>query len=296
MSPRHMLLALAIVAVWGTNFVALKWSLAEVPPFLLTALRYTFTALPALFFIRWPKGVSWRLLALNALFVGILQFSFGFTGLKLGAPAGLSSLVVQTQVFFTMALAVWLLAERPSPLRILGVAVGFVGIGVIALEHLEPTALVPLLLMLGSAFSWGVSNIITKKAGNVDMLGLVVWTSVFVPIPMLILSVLFEGGFGIFAEVASNLTLRGGLSVLFTAYLSTLFGYGAWAILLSRYPANTVAPFTLLVPIFGFGSSALLLGETISAIEIAGSGLVFVGLLVSVFGPRLWALRTPDPA
>src|SRR5688572_17781947 len=125
MSPRHMLLALAIVAVWGTNFVALKWSLTEVPPFLLTALRYTFTALPALFFIRWPKGVSWRLLALNALFVGILQFSFGFTGLTLGAPAGLSSLVVQTQVFFTMALAVWLLAERPSPLRILGVAVGF---------------------------------------------------------------------------------------------------------------------------------------------------------------------------
>lgn len=295
MSPRHLLLALGIVAVWGTNFVALKWSLEEVPPFLLTAFRYTLTALPALFFIRWPRGVSWKLLALNALFVGILQFSFGYTGLKLGMPGGLSSLVLQTQVFFTMGLAVWLLAERPTPLKVVGALIGFGGIAVIAIERFEPTALFPLLLMLASAASWSVSNIITKKAGDTDMLGLVVWTSVFVPVPMLIMSLLFEGGFGVFAEVASNLTWRGGLSVLFTAYMSTLFGYGAWAILLSKYPASTVAPFTLMVPMFGFGSTALLLGERITVLEVVGSVVVFVGLLINVFGPRLWA-RTKEKA
>jgi O-acetylserine/cysteine efflux transporter len=296
MSPRHILLAIVLVAVWGTNFVALKWSLVEIPPFLLTALRYTFTALPAIFFIRKP-AVSWRFMMLYATVVGILQFSLAFTGLKLGMPAGLSSIVVQTQAFFTFLLAVWLLGERPGPIQILGGLIAFGGIGVIALERFEPTALIPLLLMLASAFCWGASNIITKKAGKIDMLGLVVWSALLVPVPMLILSLLFEGGFGIFGDVAANLTLRGGLSVMFTAYLSTLFGYGVWAILLSKYPANTVAPFTLLVPIFGMGSAYLLLRETITSIEIIGSVLVFAGLIVNVFGPRLFlrrAAKSPD--
>jgi len=294
MSPRHILLAIVLVAVWGTNFVALKWSLEEIPPFLLTALRYIFTALPAIFFIRKP-AVSWRLMALYATFVGILQFSFAYTGLKLGMPAGLSSIVIQTQAFFTFLLAVWLLGERPGPIQTVGGMIAFGGIGVIALERFEPTALIPLLLMLAAAFCWGASNIITKKAGKIDMLGLVVWSSLLVPVPMLILSLMFEGGLSVFGEVAANLTLRGGLGVLFTAYLSTLFGYGVWAILLGKYPANTVAPFTLLVPIFGIGSAYMLLGETISPIEVAGSVLVFAGLIINVFGPRLFA-RSPKEA
>lgn len=287
MAPRDLLVTLALVAVWGTNFVALKWSLVEIPPFLLTALRYTFTALPAIFFIRRPN-VPWRFMALYATLVGILQFSFAYSGLKLGMPAGLSSVVVQTQVFFTFMLAVWLLGERPGPIQIAGALVAFGGIAAIALERLEPTALLPLLLMLASAACWGASNIVTKKAGRIDMLALVVWSALIPPIPMFVLSLLFEGGFGVVPQVLDALTLRGALSTLFTAYLSTLFGYGVWAIMLGKYPANTVAPFTLLVPIFGIGASRLLLGETISGLEIAGSALVMLGMVVNVFGPRVW--------
>jgi O-acetylserine/cysteine efflux transporter len=286
MSPRDLLITIALVAVWGTNFVALKWSLVEIPPFLLAALRYTFTAFPAIFFIRRPN-VPWRFMLLYATFVGILQFSFAYSGLKLGMPAGLSSVVVQTQVFFTFILAIWLLGERPGPIQIVGALVAFGGIGVIAIERLEPTALLPLVLMLCSAAAWGASNIITKKAGKIDMLGLVVWSALIPPIPMFILSLLFEGGFAVVPQVLGDLTWRGGLSTLYTAYLSTLFGYGVWAIMLGKYPANTVAPFTLLVPIFGIGASRLLLGETISAYEIAGSALVLAGMVVNVFGPRV---------
>jgi O-acetylserine/cysteine efflux transporter len=289
MSPRHLLLALLLVAVWGTNFVALKWSLEEIPPFLLTALRYLLTFLPAAFFVPWPKRVSWKLLALNALFIAILQLWFLYTGLNLGMPGGLTSLVAQVQVFFTMGLAAWLLAERPPAIKVLGAAIGFCGIAVIGIERFEATALVPLLLVLLASLSWSVSNIIVKKAGDVDMLGLTVWTSVFVPVPMFVLSLMVEGGFGMLAEVAQTVTWRGGLSLLFTAYLSTLFGYGAWAYLLAKYPASTVAPFTLLVPIFGFGSAFLLLGESVTAIEVIGSAVVFVGLLINVFGPRVLA-------
>ena len=290
MSPRHLFLALLLVAVWGTNFVALKWSLEEIPPFLLTALRYIFTALPAIFFIRKPD-VSWRFLALYGFVVGILQFSFAYTGLKLGMPAGLSSIVIQIQAPFTFILAIWLLGERPQLLQLVGGVVALAGIGVIALERIEPTALIPLLLMVLGALSWAGSNIIAKKAGNIDMVGLVIWSSLVVPVPMLILSVLFEGGLGVFAQVAGDLTLRGGLSVLFTAYLSTVFGYGVWAILLGKYPASTVAPFTLLVPIFGFGSAFLFLGESVTTIEVIGSAIVFLGLLINVFGPRILARR-----
>jgi O-acetylserine/cysteine efflux transporter len=288
MSSRDLLAALLLVAIWGANFVALKWSLVEIPPFLLTALRYVFTAFPAIFFVRRPN-VPWRFMALYALFVGILQFSFSNTGLKLGMPAGLSSIVLQVQAFFTVLLAVWLLGERPGWLQVVGALIAFAGIGVIALDRLEPTALIPLLCMLASAVAWSASNIITKKAGRIDMLGLVVWSALFVPVPMLVLSLLFEGGPGVFAEVAGALTPRGGLSLMFTAYLSTLVGYGVWAMLLGKYPASTVAPFTLLVPIFGFGSAFVLLGESVSASEVAGSLLVFLGLAVNVFGPRVLA-------
>lgn len=290
MSPRDLLIATLLVAVWGTNFVALKWSLEEIPPFLLIALRYTFTALPAVFFIARPN-VSWRFMALYATFVGILQFSLAYTGMKLGMPAGLSSLVVQTQVFFTFILAVWLLGERPGLLQIVGTLVAFAGIGAIALERLEPTALLPLVLMLASALCWGASNIITKKAGRIDMLGLVVWSALIPPIPMVVLALLFEGGLGVVPQVLDALTLRGALSTLFTAYLSTLFGYGAFAILLGKYPANTVAPFTLLVPVFGLTASFLLLGETVSGLEVLGGLLVFAGLMVTVLGPRIAARR-----
>jgi O-acetylserine/cysteine efflux transporter len=288
MSSRDLLAALLLVAIWGANFVALKWSLVEIPPFLLTALRYVFTAFPAIFFVRRPN-VPWRFMALYALFVGILQFSFSNTGLKLGMPAGLSSIVLQVQAFFTVLLAVWLLGERPGWLQVVGALIAFAGIGVIALDRLEPTALIPLLCMRASAVAWSASNIITKKAGRIDMLGLVVWSALFVPVPMLVLSLLFEGGPGVFAEVAGALTPRGGLSLMFTAYLSTLVGYGVWAMLLGKYPASTVAPFTLLVPIFGFGSAFVLLGESVSASEVAGSLLVFLGLAVNVFGPRVLA-------
>lgn len=289
MSPRDLILALFVVTVWGVNFVAIRWGVDEVAPLLMTALRYTLAALPAVFFIRRP-AVSWRVLIGYGFAIGVAQFGLLFMSIKLGMPAGLSSLVMQLQAFFTIGLAVVFLGERPKPVQWLGAAVAFAGIGVIATDRLEGAALVPLLMTIVSAFFWGVGNIITKQAGKIDMLGFVVWSSLVPPIPLLALSLLVEGP-GAIPEVAANLTWIGGGSLLFIAYAATLFGYGIWSMLLSRYPAGLVAPFSLLVPIAGIGSAALLLGETVSGIEIAGSALVFAGLLLNVFGPRLLAGR-----
>lgn len=291
MSPRDLILALFVVTVWGVNFVAIRWGVDEVAPLLMTALRYLLAALPAVFFIRRP-AVSWTILIGYGFAIGVAQFGLLFVSIKLGMPAGLSSLVMQLQAFFTIGLAVLFLGERPSPVQWLGAAVAFAGIGAIALERLDGAALIPLLMTIAAAFFWGVGNIVTKRAGQIDMLGFVVWSALVPPIPLLALSLLFEGP-GAIPAAMQNLTLIGASSLLFISYGATLFGYGTWSILLSRYPAGLVAPFSLLVPIAGIGSAALLLGEAISGIEIAGSVLVFAGLLLNVFGPRLLARRGP---
>jgi O-acetylserine/cysteine efflux transporter len=285
MSPRDLLLTLAVVTVWGVNFVAIKWGVDEVPPLLLTALRYLCAAVPAIFFIRRPK-VGLGILVAYGNSIGVLQFGLLFVAIKLGMPAGLSSLVMQLQVFFTIGLAVAFLGERPGRFQLVGAVVAFAGIGAIGLERLEGAALVPLLMTIAAALFWGIGNIVTKKAGRIDMLSFVVWSSLVPPIPLYLASLLFEGP-GALPQALGQITWLGGGSLLFISYGATLFGYGLWSLLLSRYPANIVAPFTLLVPITGIGSAALLLGETISGIEVFGSGLVFAGLLLNVFAPRL---------
>ena len=286
MSSRDILLALAVVLVWGTNFVAVKWGVAEIPPLLLSGLRFAVALVPIIFFVKRPQIPVWKLVAYG-VFVGVGQFGFLFSAIKLGMPAGLSSLVLQVQVFFSIGLAVLFLAERPNRFSLAGALVAFAGVAVIALERLQGAALVPLLMTLCAAVSWSIANLITKKAGKIDMFGFVVWSCLVPPIPLFLLSYFIEGP-GAWSSMLTHITWLGAGSLLFTAWISTVFGYGAWNVLFSRYPASTVVPLALLVPIVGIGSSALLLHEQVSGLEWAGSGLVFLGLLLNVFGPRMF--------
>jgi len=292
MSARDILLALFVVVVWGLNFVAIKWGVEEMPPLLLTALRYLAAALPAVFLVKPPK-VALPVLLVYGLAVGVLQFGLLFSAVHLGMPAGLSSLVMQVQAFFTIALAMLFLGERPGMPQLAGAFIAFAGIGVIALERLEGAALVPLLMTVGAAFFWGVSNIATKKAGKIDMFAFVVWGSLVPPLPLVALSLLLEGPDAMLAGL-THMSLRTVGSIAFLGYCATLMGYGLWSYLLGRYPASVVAPFSLLVPIVGMASAVAILGEPLSLIEVAGSGLVFAGLLLNVFGPRM--LRRLAPA
>lgn len=289
MSPRHILLALAIALVLGLSFVAIHYGLEDAPPLLLTALRYLCAAVPAVFFIRRP-AMDWRLLVAYGFFVGVGQFGLLFLAIALGMPAGLSSLVIQLQVFFTVLLAFLVFGERPNLPQVLGAMIAFAGIGVIAIERLDGAALLPLLLTIGAALFWGFGNITSKKAGRVDMLGLVVWSSLVPPLPLLAGSLLLDGPDVVLASL-SQFSWRGFGSVAFMAYGATLFGFSMWARLLSLYPASQVAPFALCIPVAGILSAALLLGETISPIEIIGSLFVFAGLVTTVIGPRLLARR-----
>jgi len=285
MTPRDLLLTLAVIVVWGVNFMAIKWGVAEIPPLLMTALRYVVAVLPAIFFVRRPR-VALSVLVAYGLFIGVGQFGLLFTAIHLGMPAGLASLVLQLQSFFTIGLAVGVLGERPQGMQLAGAAVALGGIGLIALGKLDGAALWPLAMTVGAALGWAVSNIVVKKAGAVDMLSFVVWSGLVPILPLLVLSLVIEGP-GAVPYALNHVTWLGVGSLLFVGWVSTVFGYGAWSALLGRYPASLVAPFTLLIPVVGLASGQLVLGETMGGLDWAGSALVFVGLLVNVFGPRL---------
>ena len=282
MSPRDLLLALVVVAAWGVNFVVIKVGLHGVPPMLLGALRFLLAAIPAVFFVKRPQ-LPWRWLLAYGATISFGQFAFLFTAMYVGMPAGLASLVLQAQAFFTLLFAVMFLHERFRAQNVIGLLIAAGGLAVIGLEGGHVMTLAGFVLTLCAAVSWALGNIVTKKIGKVDLVGLVVWASLIPPLPFLVLSYFLEGP----QRIAAALTGIGGSSIfaiVYLAFIATLLGYSLWSRLLSRYPASQVAPFSLLVPIIGLASASLFLDEHLSTAQIAGAVLVMAGLAVNVFG------------
>ena len=280
---------LVIVTLWGFAFVPIKWALVDVPPFMLAALRFLFAAVPAAFLVARPQ-LSWRLVAAYGIAIGVVQFGLLFLGMQLGMPAGLSSLVIQLQVFFTIALAVAFADDRLHRWNVAGALVAIAGVIVLAAYKVAGGLSAPLagfLLVVVAAFAWGVGNVLAKRAKGVDMFALVVWSS-FVPPPILAtVSYLVEGPQAFTSVLnASALTW---FSVLFLAWGATLFGFSSWNRLLQRYPSPLISPFALLIPVSGLASGALFLDERLSAMQAVGVALVFAGLTINVFGPGIWA-------
>ena len=287
MTPADILIALAVVTIWGINFVVIKIGLRDLPPVLFTALRFLFAALPLVLFVRRPQ-TSWRLVVAYGLFQFALQFTFLFTGIKLGLPAGLASLVIQLQAFFTIGLAVLLLGERPRMVQLAGALTAFSGMALVAL-HLEGKAtLIGFVLVVLGGVCWALANIATKKMGQVDALSLVVWGALVASPPLLLASWLMEGQ-AAWQLAADNFTFKTVGAVLFQSYPNTILGFGIWSMLMRRYAAATIAPFSLLVPVAGMTSAALILGEELQWWKIAAGALVLSGLALNQFGERLWA-------
>ena len=292
MSPKDLLLALVVVVAWGVNFVVIKVGLHGVPPMLLGALRFTLAAVPAVFFVKRPN-LPWRWLLAYGVTISLGQFAFLFSAMYVGMPAGLASLVLQAQAFFTLIFAAVFLHERFRAQNVVGLLIAAAGLAVIGMQGGHAMTLAGFVLTLCAACSWALGNIVTKKVGKVDLVGLVVWGSLIPPLPFFALSYAFEGPQRIVAAL-SGISAMSIFAVVYLAFVATLVGYGLWSRLLSRHPASQVAPFSLLVPIVGLASASLFLGEQLSAAEVAGAALVMAGLAVNVFGG--WAVQRFSPA
>lgn len=289
MKPRHLLLALVVVFFWGVNFAIIKLGLRQISPLGLGVIRFVLAAFPWIFFIRRPQ-IPLGSLALYSLLIFALQFGFLFTGMKVGVSAGLASLVMQLQVFFTIGFAVLFLSERPTRWQLLGALFAFGGIAVVAANLGGDVTLAGLSLLILGAMAWGggniVSRIISTRHGAINVLGLVCWGSLFATPPLLAVALILDPQ-GLAASFTGlDWTSLGAIAYL--VYISTLFCFGAWSLLLGLYPVATVAPFTLLVPVFGFLGSAVLLGEAIQPWKLLASALIIAGLILNVFGQRLF--------
>ena len=297
MKRRDLILALLVVIVWGANFTVIKLGLAGLPPMLLVALRYTFAAVPAIFFVKRPD-IGWKYIIAYGMAVGVGQFSCLFYAMNIGMPAGTSSVILQSQVFFTLIFAAVLLKEHLRIFHALGVIISAIGLffisGNIGSGQMSSLPLGALFLTLLAAAFWGISNIIVRFASKqaasqgktIDMFGLVVWSSLVPPLPLFIFALILDS-----PETLLNILL--GLSgqsifaILYLSFLATLFGFGLWSFLLSKYPAGKVAPLSLLVPITGLITARAVLGEQLMPIQWLGCGIIILGLIISNFGSNI---------
>lgn len=289
MNKKDLMLAILVVIVWGANFTVIKLGLSGVPPVLLASLRYM-CVIPAIFFVKRPK-IALKYALLYGFSVGVGQFSCLFYAMKIGMPAGLSSILLQSAAFVTPILAWLLLREEIAKKQLLGLGVALLGlcfIGKSALEGVGGISIFSLLLTLMAALFWAISNIVLKLASNkleengetLDMMGVVVWTSLIPPLPLLAIAFLIDSPEVIWQAVYS-LTPISIFSILYLAFGATIFGYGMWSILLGKYPASKISPLSLMVPVTGLISARLVLGETLSLWQWIGGGIILLGLILS---------------
>jgi O-acetylserine/cysteine efflux transporter len=276
---RHALLALAVVAVWGTNFAVIKSALSHLPPFTFATLRFLFAFLPAAFFLKRPQ-VPWRNLAAYGILIGVGQFGVLYFAMDGRISPGLASLVVQSQVFFTIGLAIWLKGERLNLRQGIALVLAAAGLAVILSNVDAVTTSVGLGLVLVAALSWALGNMVQRATPEAPSLAFVVWASLFSIPPLLVLALVFEGAPAMVSAVAT-MTPVVWAELLYQSFGNTLFGYAAWGWLLARHPAAVVSPWSLLVPVFGLTVSALALGEPLPPWKLAAAALVIGGLALN---------------
>jgi len=276
--------ALFVAFIYGVSFVAIRAAVEDWPPLLVTGYRFFFAAIPLIFFVTRP-AVSIVALAGYGFMQGTVMFGLAFVAIAMGMPAGLTSLVVQMQVFFTIVFAALLLHEYPDRRQQAGIVIGFAGIAVLALSQ-SGVPLLPFSMVIGAAIAWGIANIIAKiaKPTRNESLGFVIWSSLFGALPLFALSSWLEGTYpGIPPHMPEWTTVA---AIFFLAIITQIWAFSPWVGLLNRHSAPKVMPYALLIPVFGFASTAMAYGERYTPVIIVGSAIVFAGLAVSIIRPK----------
>ncbi|HEY5799368.1 MAG TPA: EamA family transporter [Burkholderiaceae bacterium] len=285
MSARDLALALFVAALWGANFSVIKLGLAGIDPYLLAALRFLLCAFPAVLFVPRP-AVPVRVLAAYGVLFGVLLWGLVFAGIQAGVSAGLASLVLQAAAFFTVLAGALHFRERIAPHQILGCVCALAGIAAIFGISDGSASAAGLLLVLAGAAAWAYANLLVKRAGSGNMLAFLVWSSLAAPLPLLAIACMRIGADGV-AHTMLNLNARAVGSLVFQAYVATLFGYAVWNGLLRKYALAQVAPLSLLVPVFGVATSRLVFGEALGSLKLAAMLAIVAGLAINQFGGRL---------
>jgi O-acetylserine/cysteine efflux transporter len=292
MHPKDFFLAVLITAIWGVNFSLIKLGLISLDPFTLAGFRFLLCAIPLVFFIPKPD-VALKYVATYGLMFGVGLWGIVSLGIYFGVSAGVASLVLQFSAFLTVFLGFVLLKEEITLFKKWGFALAFAGLLLIITITDGSVTYLGLAFILFGAFSWSIANIIVKKSGTRTLFSFVVWSSLFSPIPLFLLGIITQGQDAVTQSIL-QIDRNAVLSILFQVYPTTLFGYWVWNSLLKKYPASTVAPLSLLVPIFGLIGSVILFNEALGLTKISACLLIVSGLLVSVMGDRIFRYLAPS--
>lgn len=281
----HQLLALFVTLIWGTNFVFIDIGLAQLPPFVFASLRFALVALPLVFFLPRPK-VPWRYLVAYGVLIGFGQFGLLFWVMQSHMSPGLASLVIQVQAVFTIVLALLFFKEKVNLAQVVALVVSFAGILLIAMQGHIDASLIGLAVILVAAISWAVGNLVVKQCGKVEIIAFLAWSSLFAVPPLALMSYYYEGPALIISSV-SMATWQAWAIVLWQTLGNTLIGYGLWNFLLQRHSAALVAPWALLVPVFGMAASSVFLGESMPWWKFVAAVLIIAGLLINLRASKL---------
>jgi O-acetylserine/cysteine efflux transporter len=283
MSPRDNFRAALVATIWGANFVVIDEGLKGFPPFLLLCARFLVVLFPAIFLV--PRPGPWRTILTIGLFMSLGQFGLLYLSLHLGMPAGLASLLVQVQVIFSIAISRVALKEKPTRQQLLGVGIGLVGLTVLVVGRASTAAVLPLVVIVGACLSWSIGNVMSRRAQITSGFGLTVWSGIVVPVPALALAFAVNGPHAV-GHAVSHIGVVTILSTLYTAVCCSLFGYGVWNSLLSKYPVGSVVPFALIVPAAGIATAWIALAQVPSTTEIVGGAILLGGIATTTIQRR----------
>jgi len=275
------LIALGVMVIWGVNFPMAKLGLGELPPLLFMAVRFVMVSALICPFYPLPRDKLKGVLLLSFV-LGSFHFPAMFIGISLmdGATA---SLLSQAQVPFAALLAAIFFRDRLGWRRLIGMTVAFAGVLIIVGEPRFGANLLPPGLILAASFFWAFANIVIKRLGPVDGFALSGWFALFAAPQLMVLSLLFEHGQG---AALRNARWAGWGSLLYGALAVTIASYAMWYPLVRRYAVNQTMPFTLLVPIFGVASSALILGDHVNGQTALGGAATIIGVAIIVLRRR----------
>ena len=285
MTKKHQLLAFIVALIWGTNFVVIRYGLDELPPFLFAAIRFFLVVFPLIFFVTKPKA-NWLLIAAYGVLIGFGQFGLVYLAMQNDITPGLASLVLQMQVFFSIVLALLFFKESVSLIQWIALVISFSGIGLIASNVDGHTTTRGLILILIAATSWALGNMVVKKAGKVDIIAFLVYSSLF-SVPMLAAMSFYFEGWALIKTSLQSASMTSVWVVLWQTIGNTLVGYGIWNFLLNQYNAAIVTPWSLLVPVFGMLASFLLLGESMQAWKLVAASLILLGLAMNIYTSKI---------
>jgi O-acetylserine/cysteine efflux transporter len=278
-------LVVAVALLWGFNFVVIKWGIESIDPAMMTALRFFFTSVPLIFFVKKPT-INLAVVAMYGVFFGAGIWGLVNLSIALGTPSGMSSLLLQSSAFLTVLVAVLFFDEKINNVKKVGIGVAFIGFSMVLLFRSEAVSFTGVVLVILAAVFWTICNVIIKKYKPADIVGFIVWSSLFVPVPVIVFSIGQEFYISGLMSVDSLLkfpSAKAWVSILFQSYVVTLLGYGIWTWAITKHGLSNVAPFSLLIPVSGLFFGWLLYDEALSAASIIGSLFILLGLALLFF-------------